>query len=34
MHAVWFDAEGLGYPPDLPRPTAVIHTLAELPGLV
>jgi HAD superfamily hydrolase (TIGR01509 family) len=34
MQAVWFDAEGLAYPPDLPPPSAVIHSLAELPALV
>lgn len=30
MHAIWFDAEGLTYPKELPAPTAVIHSLAEL----
>jgi HAD superfamily hydrolase (TIGR01549 family) len=34
MHAIWFDAEGATYPAALPRPGAVIHSLAELPGLL
>ena len=34
MQAVWFDAEGMRYPEELPRPSAVIHTLAELPALM
>lgn len=34
MQGVWFDAEGLAYPPELPLPDAVIHTLAELLALV
>ncbi len=34
MNAVWLDAEGTTYPDDLPRPTAVIHSLAELLSLV
>lgn len=34
MQGVWFDAEGVTYPADLPKPTWVIHTLAELPALV
>ncbi len=34
MHGVWFDAEGAAYPSELPRPSAVIHALAELPALV
>lgn len=32
MYAVWFDAEGLKYPPGLPPPSAAIHALGELPG--
>jgi HAD superfamily hydrolase (TIGR01509 family) len=34
MPAVWLDAEGVKYPEALPRPTEVIHTLAELLALV
>lgn len=34
MHGVWFDAEGIEYPRDLPPPSAVIHSLAELTALV
>jgi putative hydrolase of the HAD superfamily len=34
MQAVWFDAEDVRYPTDLPRPSATIHTLAELAALV
>lgn len=34
MHAVWFDAEGVAYPAELPPPSAVIHSLTELPSLV
>lgn len=34
MLGVWFDAEGVAYPAELPPPDAVIHSLAELPGLV
>lgn len=34
MMGVWFDAEGVSYPEELPRPSAVIHTLAELVALV
>lgn len=34
MHGVWFDAEGVRYPDDLPPPSAVIHSLAELSSLV
>jgi HAD superfamily hydrolase (TIGR01549 family) len=30
MQAIWFDAEGVKYPPELPAPTVVIHRLAEL----
>ena len=30
MQAIWFDAEGVRYAPDLARPAAVIHSLAEL----
>jgi HAD superfamily hydrolase (TIGR01509 family) len=32
MHAVWFDAEDVEYPHDLPPPCAAIHALGELPG--
>lgn len=31
MHGVWLDAEGVTYPHNLPRPSAVIHALEELP---
>jgi HAD superfamily hydrolase (TIGR01549 family) len=31
---IWFDAEGVSYQTDLPRPSAVIHSLAELLALV
>lgn len=34
MLGVWFDAEGAHYPADLPKPAAVIHSLAELPGIL
>ena len=34
MQAVWFDAEGLRYPKELPAPNAVIHNLAELLDLL
>jgi HAD superfamily hydrolase (TIGR01549 family) len=34
MHAIWLDAEGVRYPSGLPPPAAVIHSLAELPGIV
>lgn len=34
MCGIWFDAEGVTYPAELPAPTEVIHTLAELPALV
>jgi putative hydrolase of the HAD superfamily len=34
MHGIWFDAEGVSYPPDLPPPTATIHRLAELTALM
>ena len=34
MQGIWFDAEGARYPADLPQPTAVIHSLAELAALV
>lgn len=33
MQGVWFDAEGVVYPKDLPAPSAVIHSLAEIPAL-
>jgi HAD superfamily hydrolase (TIGR01549 family) len=34
MRGIWLDAEGVKYPPDLPKPTAVIHKLAELLALL
>lgn len=34
MQGVWFDAEGAAYPDALPRPSQVIHSLAELAALV
>lgn len=34
MLGVWLDAEAVAYPPGLPRPSAVIHQLAELVALV
>ncbi len=34
MAGIWFDAEGLPYPRDTVPPSAVIHGLAELPGLL
>lgn len=34
MFAIWLDAEGIGYPKDVPASSAVIHRLAELPALV
>ena len=34
MQGIWFDAEGVTYPANLPPPSAVIHSLAELPALV
>lgn len=34
MRGVWLDAEGVRYPPGLPQPSAVIHSLAELTALV
>jgi HAD superfamily hydrolase (TIGR01509 family) len=34
MQGIWFDAEGVTYPTELPPPSAVIHSLAELPGLL
>lgn len=34
MQGIWFDAEDLRYPADLPEATAVIHSLAELAALV
>jgi putative hydrolase of the HAD superfamily len=30
MRAIWFDAEGIRYASDLPKPSAVIHSLTEL----
>lgn len=34
MQAIWYDAEGVRYPRDLPKPAAVIHTLTELLALL
>lgn len=34
MQGVWFDAEGVEYPAELPPAVMVIHSLAELPGLL
>lgn len=34
MQGIWFDADGVAYPPDLPPAGAVIHSLAELSTLV
>lgn len=34
MLGIWFDAEGVTYPADLPSPAATIHSLAELVDLV
>ncbi len=34
MGAVWFDADRIAYPKDLPPPSAVIHSLTELLSLV
>jgi len=34
MLGVWFDAEGIAYPSDLPPPAEVIHSLAELAAIV
>lgn len=34
LQGIWFDAEGVTYPPGLPRPSAVIHNLTELAALV
>lgn len=34
MHGIWLDAEGTAYPASLPRPSEVIHSLAELAALV
>lgn len=31
---VWFDAEGIAYPEQLPKPSQVIHNLAELYALL
>ncbi|HET9392686.1 MAG TPA: HAD family hydrolase [Candidatus Rubrimentiphilum sp.] len=30
MHGIWLDAEGAEYPPELPEPSEVIHSLTEL----
>lgn len=30
MHGIWLDAEGAEYPPELPAPSKVIHSLTEL----
>jgi len=34
MRGVWLDAEGVQYPAELPKPSAVIHRLAELLALL
>ena len=34
MFGIWFDAEDVKYPKDVPAPSAVIHSLAELLALV
>jgi HAD superfamily hydrolase (TIGR01549 family) len=34
MQGVWFDAESVSYPKEIPAPAAVIHTLAELLAFV
>lgn len=34
MQSVWYDWEQRAYPPELVKPTATIHTLAELVGLL
>lgn len=34
MQAIWFDAEGVRYAPELPKPAAVIHSLTELLALL
>jgi HAD superfamily hydrolase (TIGR01509 family) len=34
MFGIWFDAEGVEYPKDVPAPSAVIHSLAELLSVV
>lgn len=34
MRGIWLDAEGARYPADLPRPSAVIHSLTELLALL
>lgn len=32
MQGIWFDAEGVVYPQELPPPSATIHALADLPA--
>lgn len=32
MHGIWFDAEGVTYPADLPTPSATIGALADVPA--
>jgi FMN phosphatase YigB (HAD superfamily) len=34
MRGIWLDAEDVPYAPDLPKPSAVIHRLAELLALL
>lgn len=34
MHGIWLDVQGAGYPDELPAPSEVIHSLAELADLV
>ena len=34
LRAVWLDHEGKTYPPDLPAPAYVVHSLEEVPALV
>jgi FMN phosphatase YigB (HAD superfamily) len=34
MRAVWLDAEGVAYPPDMPEPTATVHSLEQLARLL
>jgi HAD superfamily hydrolase (TIGR01549 family) len=34
LQSVWLDHEGKIYPPDIPRPTHVVHALRDLPGVI
>jgi HAD superfamily hydrolase (TIGR01549 family) len=34
LRAIWFNSDAAAFPDDLPKPTAVIRDLAELPALV